>query len=268
MIQTVVPEGSGANRKKSIVLCCQQPFIARGLAEALGEKSHIELIVCDTVPEVLACLTTVQPAAVIVYLDSGVALSALHDLFAGNQAPVILWGGEFSHEFVYQALQCGLRGALPANMPVDALLAAVEEVVSGGLCFAKGLMEDMLCHKQVVLTRREQQVTSLVAQGLKNKEIAYSLTLTEGTVKVYLSRLFRKLELNDRLELALFGLRNAFSDGKGLDMRHARPDRGAEYHPEPLLAPHSVLLPNREKPKANEVREVGGLRARQLSMLH
>ena len=43
---------------------------------------------------------------------------------------------------------------------------------------------------------------------MKNKEIATALTISEGTVKVYLSRLFQKLGVKDRFELALYGLKN------------------------------------------------------------
>ena len=58
------------------------------------------------------------------------------------------------------------------------------------------------------LTRREGQLVTLLSQGLKNKEIATALSISEGTVKVYLSRLFQKLGVKDRFELALYGLKN------------------------------------------------------------
>jgi DNA-binding CsgD family transcriptional regulator len=60
----------------------------------------------------------------------------------------------------------------------------------------------------VALTQREGQLVSLLSQGLKNKEIATTLMISEGTVKVYLSRLFQKVGVKDRFELALFGLKN------------------------------------------------------------
>jgi hypothetical protein len=44
--------------------------------------------------------------------------------------------------------------------------------------------------------------------GYKNKEIAYTLGISEGTIKVYLSKLYRKLGVKDRYELALYGLRS------------------------------------------------------------
>jgi hypothetical protein len=55
----------------------------------------------------------------------------------------------------------------------------------------------------------------LLAQGLKNKEIATCLGITEGTVKVYLSHLFKKVGAKDRFELALFGLKNMVGAGDG-----------------------------------------------------
>lgn len=51
-------------------------------------------------------------------------------------------------------------------------------------------------------------MVALLSQGLKNKEIAAALRISEATVKVYLSKLFQKLGVKDRFELALFGLRN------------------------------------------------------------
>lgn len=56
------------------------------------------------------------------------------------------------------------------------------------------------------LTFREKQIVQLVAQGKTNKEIAFHLILTEGTVKEYLNRIFRKVEVTNRTELAIWAL--------------------------------------------------------------
>jgi two-component system nitrate/nitrite response regulator NarL len=53
------------------------------------------------------------------------------------------------------------------------------------------------------LSPREQQVIGLVAQAKPNKIIAYELGLSEGTIKEYLYRIFRKVEVSNRTELAL-----------------------------------------------------------------
>jgi DNA-binding NarL/FixJ family response regulator len=56
------------------------------------------------------------------------------------------------------------------------------------------------------LTPREGQVLRLISQGLRNREIAIHLTLSEGTVKAYLTKLLQKIGAQDRIELALIGL--------------------------------------------------------------
>jgi DNA-binding CsgD family transcriptional regulator len=61
----------------------------------------------------------------------------------------------------------------------------------------------------VHLSRREGQLVTLLSQGLKNKEMAQCLGISEGTIRVYLSKLYLKIGVNDRFELALFGLRNS-----------------------------------------------------------
>ena len=57
------------------------------------------------------------------------------------------------------------------------------------------------------LSLRESQIAQLVGEAKLNKEIAYELRLTEGTVKEYLNRIFRKLGMKNRTELALWTVR-------------------------------------------------------------
>ena len=62
------------------------------------------------------------------------------------------------------------------------------------------------------LTFRERQVTALVSQAKLNKEIAFELRLTEGTIKEYLNRIFRKLAVKNRTELAMWAVRNHLAE--------------------------------------------------------
>jgi DNA-binding NarL/FixJ family response regulator len=57
------------------------------------------------------------------------------------------------------------------------------------------------------LSFRELQVVDLVAEAKLNKEIAYELHLTEGTIKEYLNRIFRKVGMSNRTELAVWALK-------------------------------------------------------------
>lgn len=56
------------------------------------------------------------------------------------------------------------------------------------------------------LSRREAQIVILVSRAMTNKEIAYELCLTEGTVKEYLHHIFQKVNVTNRTELALHAL--------------------------------------------------------------
>ncbi len=58
------------------------------------------------------------------------------------------------------------------------------------------------------LTFRETQIAGLVCEAKLNKEIAFELHLTEGTIKEYLNRIFRKLGVKNRTELAIWAVRN------------------------------------------------------------
>lgn len=60
---------------------------------------------------------------------------------------------------------------------------------------------------------REKQVAALIAQGHANKEIAARLHLSEGTIKVYLFHIFRKLGVTNRVELAIWETRRVMAEG-------------------------------------------------------
>lgn len=62
------------------------------------------------------------------------------------------------------------------------------------------------CRDNKNLTFREKQVVDLVSQGKSNKEIAFHLLLAEGTIKEYLNQIFRKVQVSNRTELAIWAL--------------------------------------------------------------
>ena len=67
-------------------------------------------------------------------------------------------------------------------------------------------MQTEHCSTGAQLSLREKQIVTLVTQAKLNKEIAYELKLAEGTIKVYLVRLFRKVGVTNRTQLALWAM--------------------------------------------------------------
>jgi two-component system, NarL family, nitrate/nitrite response regulator NarL len=195
-----------------ILFWTQQPFVGRGLAAVLREQPEYNLVhCCDNLNAAVTAIHASEPALVLVYLTSRISLSDVRAMrCACDRSLIVLWGENLTGEFAFQAMQLGVRGILDAGTSIDGLLAALQNVHRGMLCFEQELMQSLLGQPRVTLTRRQGQIVSLVSQGYKNKEIATAMGITEGTVKVYLYKLFRKLGMNDRLDMALYGLKNLF----------------------------------------------------------
>ena len=120
----------------------------------------------------------------------------------------VLWVDGISIEAGYQAMKLGVRGILKKSEDIERAIAALRHVAEGQMCFEQSLVSDFMEARTVGLTPRESQLVPLVANGLKNREIAAVLDLSESTVRIYLSALFRKLGVRDRQELAIYAMKN------------------------------------------------------------
>lgn len=70
----------------------------------------------------------------------------------------------------------------------------------------------MTASKVSKLTKREREITALVAEGFRNKEIAERLFISSATVRHHLSAIFAKSEVTDRLKLMVFAFRNGLAE--------------------------------------------------------
>ena len=120
----------------------------------------------------------------------------------------VLWADDIAVEFGYQALTVGVRGILRKAWSCELLVKSLEMVAAGDLCYEKVLSDQFLMSRRKAVTHQEGRIIAALVPGKKNKEIAFELHITEGTIKVYMSRLFAKLGVSDRYELALYGIRN------------------------------------------------------------
>jgi two-component system nitrate/nitrite response regulator NarL len=194
----------------TVLLCCDEPVVAEGLTVLLSLAGDFELVShCPMAGDLPGQLELHRPDLLLVDLTADFSfsfLSGLHDLF--QRTKIILWVHSISTESALQAASLGVRGILRKTAPVDTLLRCLVRVNEGELWFEKAMTESIMSAKRYFLTHREGQLVTLLTHGLKNKEIATALSITEGTVKVYLSRLFQKLHVKDRFELAICGVRN------------------------------------------------------------
>jgi DNA-binding NarL/FixJ family response regulator len=203
----------------NVLLCSDEPILAEGLARILAGSEALKLIsYCPGIEGLQAQMESHQPDLLLVDLTAGITfnvLSGLHEV--ASHAKIVLWVHAISTELALQAMSLGVRGILRKTLPTETLLRCLTRVNEGELWFEKALTDSIMSARRYSLTRREGQLVSLLSQGLKNKEIATALNISEGTVKVYLSRLFQKLGVKDRFELALYGLKNLTPGGGAMD---------------------------------------------------
>ena len=213
----------------NVLLCSDEPILAEGLSRILSEADQMRLIAyCPGIDGLRDQMSTHQPDILLVDLTAGVnfgVLSGLHEV--ASHAKIVLWVHAISTELALQAMSLGVRGILRKTLPVETLLRCLIRVNEGELWFEKALTDSIMSARRYSLTRREGQLVSLLSQGLKNKEIATALNISEGTVKVYLSRLFQKLGVKDRFELALYGLKNLTPGNGSVDSTSGDPRRPA-----------------------------------------
>ena len=126
----------------------------------------------------------------------------------------MLLTGRMSHERVYEALQAGLNGLVIKAMAMQQLLTCLDWVTKGRrwidheilqktMDFSLARQRGVTVGPLALLSHRERDVTGLVVRGLRNREIAAELRIGEGTVKVHLHKIFEKLGVANRTELAL-----------------------------------------------------------------
>lgn len=187
-----------------------EPVLSTGLTDVMTEESGLSLVAAfDNLTSIISKLEALKPDVLLIDLTPEVTFGVLTELRHGlPECSIVLWARTISKELAYQSMEIGIRGILRKTSPYDVMVKCLQKVAEGDLWFEKTLTSNFLGSKAVTFTKRERQLVTLLSQGLKNKEIASMLFISEGTVKVYLSRLFHKVGVKDRFELALYGLKN------------------------------------------------------------
>jgi DNA-binding NarL/FixJ family response regulator len=145
-------------------------------------------------------------------------LRALHD---ANGVRTILLTGAIEKSQIIEALQLGVRGVVLKSSASALLFKSIRRVRAGELWIGRETVTDviaLLCRplsesfapppKDFRLSRREREIVAAIVAGYTNGEIAKSLKIGEQTVKHHLTNIFRKTEVSNRLELALFAINN------------------------------------------------------------
>ncbi len=142
---------------------------------------------------------------------------------AGAQMPIVILTTSREESDLIASLQCGARGYLLKDMEPDDLIQALRRILAGETVVAPELTVALAravrggdpapaVGGMEQLTPREREILCLLAEGQSNKVIARNLGISDGTVKLHVKAILRKLGVHSRVEAAVLAVERKFCD--------------------------------------------------------
>ena len=201
-----------------LVLADDHPIILDGLESLFRMEQDIQVVArCVNGEEALQAVRQHRPDILIldIRMPAKDGLQVLREIQEDNlPTQIILLTVGLDEEETVEALRLGVRGVVLKEMAPQMLVQCVRKVHGGeqwlerrsvGRALEKLLWREAGAREVAgMLTPREIEIVRMVAAGLRNKEIADKLFISEGTVKIHLHHIYEKLQLDGRVELALY----------------------------------------------------------------
>jgi two-component system nitrate/nitrite response regulator NarL len=189
--------------------------------QVVGEAGNID--------EGLALAKQIKPD--IILLEINMAGEPCFDVIpqlinTSDKARVILVTNAYNSQVFLRAVQSGVVGVVTKTQRPEVLIKAIEKVNAGEVWIERSLIANLLtrlsrnhrsngsdpeAERIEQLSARERQIIGLIGHGLKNKQIAAQLCISETTVRHHLTSIFSKLDVSDRLELLVYAHRSGLA---------------------------------------------------------
>jgi two-component system, NarL family, response regulator FusR len=165
---------------------------------------------CRCADGAMAAVQQYRPAMVIldVQLPDRDGFELVHDITAISEAKVIVFTAALQKAEIVTALRSGAKAIVFKDQPASMLISCMRRVLAGEACIVQNLtVRQRPCtpvsRSVEALSERELEVAQWAAAGARNKEIAWDLGISEGTVKLHLFHAYRKLRVSNRVGLVL-----------------------------------------------------------------
>jgi two-component system nitrate/nitrite response regulator NarL len=196
-----------------ILLADDHPMIRTAL-EALLRGTDFDIVATSSTGEdALKDIARVEPDLLLLDLQmpGGTGMDVIRALNStGHEISIVVLTAGIDDSSLLEARELGVRGLVLKSSDPTYLLDCLERVKSGGTWIdpelqarIEELSGTLAASPRPSLAPRERQLIRFVSKGLRNREIAEQLGVTEGTVKVYLHAVFEKLGVSSRTELAV-----------------------------------------------------------------
>jgi DNA-binding NarL/FixJ family response regulator len=209
-------------RKKRVILADDDPLVRAAVSVIFNHHKGFEIVgEAGNGDEAIALAARTSPDVLVLDLNMPLrpGLAALNELRAAvPNMRIILLTVAIERRQIVEALQAGARGIVLKEAARTTLIKAVDSVLKGHFWVDKRPLNDVSAlvkelrseskatAGQAQLTPREKQVVEYVVEGCTNKDIARTLCTSEQVIKNYLGKIFDKLGVFNRLELALYAL--------------------------------------------------------------
>ena len=221
MATEAMSQQEATNLIRLIVVDDHQLF-REGVASLLNRTSDVELIgQAATGEEAVELVSERQPDIVLMDLQmpgmGGIEATRAISTAYPSVAVIVLTMFE-DDESVFAAIRAGARGYVLKDADRGSLVRAIRAVAGGDVLLGQGVAQRVLQHFADVtktpeasagprgftdLTAREVEVLRLIGRGVRNREIAEQLMITEKTVANHVSNIYSKLQVADRVEAVL-----------------------------------------------------------------
>ena len=205
----------------SIVIADDHAMMREGIKKLLEYDGTIKVIAeAADGNECLKILDTIHPDILLLDINMPVknGIEVLKEIRQKDkELKVLILTVHNEVEYLVKAVDIGVNGYILKDSESSELKKAIFAIISGEnfiqpdlipLLNARLIKRDHDLEKIEALTKREREVLIQVAKGMFNKEIADSLLISERTVKNHMSSIFRKIDVSDRTQAAVFAIRN------------------------------------------------------------
>jgi len=204
-----------------VMLVDDHALIREGIKQLLEFDGSIDVIEqASDGAECLEKLQHVQPD--ILLLDINMpnvnGIEVLEEIKKKNiPVKVLMLTVHSEAEYLVQAVDIGANGYILKDSGSEELKKAIQSVMDGDSYIQPSLIpslnsrlvnRDIDKEKIAALTKREMEILTQIAGGMFNKEIAMNLNISERTVKNHISNIFKKIDVSDRTQAAVFAIRN------------------------------------------------------------
>ena len=210
-----------------ILIADDHPIFRRGVRALLESEPDFE--VADEAAdgtEVLEMLPRFRPDVLLLDLAMPrlAGIETLRELAASSTPPaqplrIVILTVAIEKKQIVESLQLGAHGIILKDAAAQLLIKALRSVIAGQYWVGRESVGDLVAYLRRIsapapigrdgspaLTSREREILSAVVMGLTNREIAVKLSISEDTVKHHLSRIFDKVGVSHRLELAMYAV--------------------------------------------------------------